>query len=91
MDFDGEYKQLLTKRKPSTIGEGSEGRVEAYQQRNSGEMFAVKWMKRAGHSDEVTMIEKLARTVCQRSHSYRAVVVLVVVVVVVTVIFVDAL
>ena len=48
------------------IGEGTEGRVEAIQEHASGELFAIKWMKRAGHStEEVRMMEKLARMVWQ--------------------------
>jgi len=63
LEFDGVYASVVTGkgRRGVVIGEGSEGRVEATQQRASGELFAVKWLKRAGHSLEVQMVERLSR------------------------------
>ena len=67
-EFDAAYTSagLGRGKRGVVIGEGTEGRVEAVQERASGELFAIKWMKRAGHStEEVRMMEKLARMVWQ--------------------------
>ena len=67
-EFDEAYTSISSGRgkRGVVIGEGTEGRVEAIQECASGELFAVKWLKRAGHAtEELQMIEKLVRMVWQ--------------------------
>ena len=67
-EFDEAYTSIALGRgkRGVVIGEGTEGRVEAVQESASGELFAVKWLKRAGHAtEELQMMEKLVRMVWQ--------------------------
>ena len=62
--FQNRYAPVFVckSRRTTVLGEGSEGRVEAFQESASGDMVAIKWFKRTIHgTDEIEMLDKLAQ------------------------------